>query len=647
MHQTLTSLINLTLNYDNINQRYSMYRVSLDNSTKDFDYAKKLTLVEKLSKPLALISHSGNYWILLDKKNTPDSSSDQVSFELIQASDSYKLHLGRLFVRALGKVAPEQYFTGLGDSYVFLETDRFFKHTIYKCLKFELRESVRFHSLFIDISGVTFSPVKTVYKPQHKIDIAPKYDFDPENGVLYRSPQGNLMIHSPGNSKNTTNAIDISGKKAVSLQMSRTGAIVQFIDLMNKHFNNCLTIELKPIKADWREHYTKKDIEKIYKQIYHIIDSTGGIQIVNAALKEEGFELLRKVKWPVKVEFITNQKIDNERPKLVIVSTPKEYQDAGVTDPKQNYYINGAVTQSIIESNFTNKGLNKLSPLVDTWVKEIAIKQECNQGCFTIQKFDKHFWFVDVETTRNKEPIYHILKCKDGCFSYEQRDEYYFDELNIRLLEKGPYFEMLSYVIDMTDDAPKVCTIFHEQIIVIPDTKKLSRVLEQLEKDDQQGLSRGHIDKFITDNNESKDPLIEKLHLMLKYNPLKEWFYQEDLKSANIKYRSNLEKQFIDDYFKETGILLNYSLKGDHNEYLEALTGHFYDAEQSAYFVGNEKGGFKFSRGQFNHLRFIEGPEYLKKACLELTKSYFVRNKLATVRPFPFKHLAEYRNQAK
>lgn len=76
--------------------------------------------------------------------------------------------------------------------------------------------------------------------------------------------------------------------------------------------------------------------------------------------------------------------------------------------------------------------------------------------------------------------------------------------------------------------------------------------------------------------------------------------------------------------------MLNYSLKGEHNEYLEALTGHFYDAVHSIYFVGSEKGGFKFSRGHFNYLRYLEGPEELKQVCLELTKSYFIRNKLAT-----------------
>ncbi|WP_040903704.1 hypothetical protein [Vibrio metschnikovii] len=38
----------------------------------------------------------------------------------------------------------------------------------------------------------------------------------------------------------------------------------------------------------------------------------------------------------------------------------------------------------------------------------------------------------------------------------------------------------------------------------------------------------------------------------------------------------------------------------------------FYDANHSIYFVGSEKGGFKFSRGQFNHPRYIEGPEELK-----------------------------------
>ena len=92
---------------------------------------------------------------------------------------------------------------------------------------------------------------------------------------------------------------------------------------------------------------------------------------------------------------------------------------------------------------------------------------------------------------------------------------------------------------------------------------------------------------------------------------------------------------------EETGNLINYSLKAYHNEYLESQTGHFYDAEHSAYFVGMPKGGFKFSRGHFNHMRFLNGPEYLKQKCVELTANYYVRNKSATVLPFPFKTLSE------
>lgn len=134
---------------------------------------------------------------------------------------------------------------------------------------------------------------------------------------------------------------------------------------------------------------------------------------------------------------------------------------------------------------------------------------------------------------------------------------------------------------------------------------------------------------------------------MLEMLPLQKEFYKEDLKAAKIGCRSNTEQALVDGYFQETGVMLNYSLKGEHNEYLEALTGHFFDGENSAYFVGSEKGGFKFSRGQFNHIRYLEGPDDLKQLCLELTKSYFVRNKLATVKPFPFKYLSECRESKK
>jgi len=118
-------------------------------------------------------------------------------------------------------------------------------------------------------------------------------------------------------------------------------------------------------------------------------------------------------------------------------------------------------------------------------------------------------------------------------------------------------------------------------------------------------------------------------------------FYNEDFKQAKISYRSKEEKAFFDGYFQETGIMLKYSIKGQHNEYLESMTGHFYDKQHSAYYVGMAKGGFKFSRGQFNNIRYLEGPDDLKQKVVALTETYYVRNKIGTVLPFPFKNITE------
>ncbi|HDF7638979.1 TPA: hypothetical protein PEP54_003022 [Vibrio parahaemolyticus] len=653
MSRSLTTLIDLTFDFDALSQKYVIYKASLDKSKEYTGYAQQLSTVERASTPKALIKHSGYYWVLRDKQDNTKPESADIAFERVKFEDCDQLMLGRLFVRALGKVASSEFFSGLGETFLFVETDKFFEHTVYKCLKFDLKESVRFNALFISMDGTTFSPIETAFKPVGAIEKMSKFEFDMESGLLRCNPKGNLIEHSPGKGKFTTNAIDISGQEPLSLQKTKTGAIYQFVDLMNQHFSGCLSLQLKPIEATWREHYKKRDVEKVYQRIYQVIDDAGGLQIANASLKDEGFEKLKPQQWPVKVEFVEVAHIDARKPLLVVVDTAEDYEKAGLADPKTGFYASDRVTQSVYNSTITSvrpkaKG-NALSPIIDALVKEIAIKQECLERKFLIQELNGNYWFVEREDPKfgNKDPIFRILKCNNGRFHYEQQDEFYFDDLGIELPEKQRYFETLNYVIDMAQQPPQICTIVHEGIAAIPDAAKLFEVLELLKKSNQHGISRGFIERFLSDTAYEHDPIHDKLVSMLETHPLQAEFYKEDLKAAKIGYRSSAEQALIDGYFDETEVMLNYSLKGGHNEYLEALTGHFYDAEHSAYFVGSEKGGFKFSRGQFNHLRFLEGPEDLKQVCLELTKSYFVRNKLATVKPFPFKYLSECKDKMK
>ncbi|MBY8075222.1 hypothetical protein KW488_21955 [Vibrio fluvialis] len=653
MSRSLTTLIDLTFDFEALNQKYVIYKVSLDKSMGKVDYAKQLSIVERASMPKALIKHSGNYWVLRGKQDKTKPESTEVAFERVRFEDCDQLLLGRLFVRALGKVASSQFFSGLGETFLFVESDKFFEHNVYKCLKFDLKESVRFNSLFISIDGTTFSPIETAYKPVSYIEKQTKFEFDMESGLLRRNPKGNLIVHSPGKKKFTTNAIDITGQEPISLQKTKTGAIYQFVNLMNTHFSGGLSLQLKPIKASWREHYKKRDVEKVYQRIYQVIDDAGGLQIANASLKGGGFEKLKHQQWPIQVEFIEVADIDARKPLLVVLDSAEDYEKAGLSDPKAVFYTSDRVTQGIYNSTITSirpkaRG-NELSPIIDAVVKEMAIKQECLLGQFLVQPLTGNYWFVEREGPkyRDQEPVFHILKCDNGAFKYEQQDEFYFDELNIELPEKQRYFETLNYVIDMSQLPPQICTIVHEEIAAIPDAEKLFKVLEHLKESNQRGVSREFIDTYLSDAAYLNDPIHDKLKSMLETHTLQEEFYKEDLKAAKIGYRSAAEQALIDGYFEETGVMLNYSLKGGHNEYLEALTGHFYDAEHSAYFVGSEKGGFKFSRGQFNHIRYLEGSDELKQLCLDLTKSYFVRNKLATVKPFPFKYLSECREGRK
>ncbi|WP_062564976.1 hypothetical protein [Pseudoalteromonas shioyasakiensis] len=646
MSRSLTTLIDVVINHAELAKLFDLYQVSFSTEKQQLSWGKKLSKIDKHTSPLGLISHGGKYWILLDKDAEAPKKLPDIGFVSSSFVDCDDLLITRLLTRALGKLSGEQVFSGLGETYLYLETDSFKKETVHKCVSVDIKESLRFDSMFIELKGTVFCPTEMVFKPQAVIEQAPKFSFDLTTGMLNRDKNGSLMINSPGKGKYTSNAIDISGQKPISLRKSRTGALHHYVSLMNKTFNKAFEMSLKQINADWRQHYGNAEIKAVYNKIYDVVNTTGGINIVNASLSEEGYRKLQNEEWPVKVNFIANDELNDKTPTLVVLDSKAEYETAGLEDKKQSFYGQNKVVQSTYNKTVITKDSKALKVLIDTWVKEIAIKLECKQNQFLIQEFNDYYWFVSVEQRYKNDPVtYHILKCTDGNFTYESGDEFYFDDLGIELPERQRYFEKIHYVIDMGSGEPKVCSIVHEGIAAVPDGAILFDILNQLEKSSVEGITRHYIDNFLSANSKSGDPLISRLKSLLETFPSKGEFYKDEIKKEGIQYRSNAEKSFFDEYFEKTGILLNYSLKGQHNEYLESQTGHFYDAEHSAYFVGIPKGGFKFSRGQFNHIRFLDGPDYLKQRCVELTATYYVRNKSATVLPFPFKTLSEYVEQ--
>jgi len=642
MSTSLTTLLNLTINHQLLNDRFGLFKVVLGVSEKKTNYAKSLASIDRNTAPLGLIKHSGSFWILKNKDEELPQNLADMTFQPTSFQSCDDLMIGRLLTRALGKLAASKVISGLGETYFYVEPDTYSKQTVYKCVKVEMFQSSRFNSPFIRLQGQVFSPKEIVFQPSYKIDAAPKFSFVNETGMLQRDNSGDLITYSPGKGNFTTNAIDISGQNPLSLRKTRTGALHQYLKLMNNVFGEGFSIALKEIKADWRQHYTNTTINKMYNKIYDVINTAGGISIINASLSNDGYERLKAFDWPVNVTFETADVYSNNKPLLVVLDNKETYEKAGLDDPKAKFYHTKMATQSVYCATIATAKDNKIEMLIDTWIKELAVKLECISGKFLIQSFNENYTFIQVkQKTQYDEPVYHTLRCNNGSFDYQVHDEYYFEEAGIELPAKQQYFEELCYVVDMGVTPPQVCTIVHEHIAAVPNANVLFDILNSLEQASEQGMTRDYIERFIDSLPSDKNILADGLSTMLAAYPMQNNFYNDDFKQAKVAYRSKAEKEFFDGYFQKSGIMLKYPIKGQHNEYLESMTGHFYDNEHSAYYVGMAKGGFKFSRGQFNNIRYLEGPDELKQKIVALTATYYVRNKIGTVLPFPFKNITE------
>lgn len=125
MSRSLTTLIDLSFDFDALSQKYVIYKASLDKSKGNAGYAQQLSIVERASTPKALIKHSGYYWVLRDKQDNTKPESADIAFERVKFEDCDQLLLGRLFVRASGKWRRVSFFQGLGRRFFLSSRIRF------------------------------------------------------------------------------------------------------------------------------------------------------------------------------------------------------------------------------------------------------------------------------------------------------------------------------------------------------------------------------------------------------------------------------------------------------------------------------------------------------------------------------------------
>ncbi|WP_394172308.1 hypothetical protein [Thalassotalea litorea] len=645
MAHSFTTMVEMTINHSALEQQFDLYEARTASLNANVNYPKLMAEVDALAQPIVLIRHSKKYYVLLDKGADQPKNSDNISFVSKAFVDCDDILIGRLLTRATGKSDNHGFFYGLGEAYYFIDVDTFYEHQVYKAVAFEMSFSKRLNSLFINLHGKTFSPLDIVWN-ENKKRYSPKFRFDERAAKLVRDPKGALIEFSPGKGKYTTQAINISEHKESSLRRSRTGAIYAFVEQFNRTFDGAIVLTLKEIVADEYKSFSKADINREYQRIYELINLRGGLQIIDVSLKSAARDKLTAFDWPVDVSYVSADNASSEKPTLIVLDPKSDYEQKEMADPKPALYQRFNAAQSIYNGNLSQLRGGGLKSALSNCIKELAIKIECLEEQFLLNAVPGKLWFVAVERKRGQEDLYHILKCENGRMRYEAQDVYYFDERNIVLPEKAQFFETLHYVIDVSAKEPSVCTIVHEQIAVIPDATVLSEQLHALEQGQKQGMSRAYIERYLLANDPKETDTTGKLADLLSRYPLKTFFFSEDFREVKLSYRSKDEKSLFDGYYEETGVLLKASLTGKQNDYLTAFTGHFYDADQSVYFSGMESGNFQFSKGQFNHIRYLEGTPDLKATCLALMQTYFVKHQGSTVLPFPFKYLRAFQDKA-
>lgn len=681
MKKLKTTLCELDFNYDALDRRFLFYRVNISNSA-DSDYQ---TLFDGLNEYDAFLSiteyRRKKTYFVMTRLEGMKSNNDDIAFELINPRTMYPYVIGCLLSKALGLLNSENFYAGTGDTFFLADITEHKGHKVFKCFKFVFGLSSFYNKPHLLMNQFTLSHLEC-HKKDHgdgywdNADRYARHSVDESEGILRRDPFGKLIKKGVNSKKTTVPALDFSNTasktSSESLEDSRISILNAYIESFEQQFSDVVKLNFVYFTPAKVATITKKKIENNYQNIYGILNNAGGVQVVNVSSNKTVTSLLKSMDLPVKFTFVDPQNRVASKPTLLIVDTKQTYEKNGGSDVKWHFYGPGEIVQSIYGNNFeirthsdarvSDKSkddfhraqLDTIKTTLLNNLKEICIKLECQSNRFLISDVKGDLWFIypyERKRIKNKgyeERRYGVLKVKDSTFEYEEHHIDYFDDKGIELPEITSYANH-HYVVDMGKDVPQVCTIINEQVRLLPEIEGLKSALDDLKKSEDAFIERSFIQRFIDESME-RCGFSTRLQELLDSQADKKKFTLNDfrkaeLKSGKIANRGKAAGEFFERYHQETGQRLKANLKSakaEEGQYLHALKDIVYFKDGEAYFSGIQS--IKSSAQNFMILRSLDGPDYLKELCFDLTHVFYVRHLQSTALPFPFKYIREMKS---
>jgi len=647
----LTNRVELKINAEQINSAFDIWLVKTDLVGKT-NYGPVINTIYRELKPLSLayIRH-GEYAVLLRKGASISFDSPNYSLIKQQANDLAKVSCARLLINAMPNLSDDQPRSSEGVGLYYLaDIENIGRTEVLRA--FEVKLSQTGNDVMLNVNGATFTPVQYHTNSSGELYAdcihLPRFKFDKWSQELGRSHNGEFIKKKHRDRKMKSEMVSLDTKHPGKFRKTKMGVLAQFVKDVERELGAMLTIEFMPLSSSYRVRFKDIDVKRAYAEIDSILAGYV-VNIVN--LTDANTDPLETAFSSDGIRYEQSNAVKSDALNFVIHYPAEHYEALEQEDPYRSLRSDPrTIVQSIYPATLFSDA-DIVRSQYESCKKELLIKIEVNEGTLRLVKPTGHWVFIRSETYDDSDnnTVFHVLRLKAGNMSYCQLDQISAEDLLLDLpgsLPKNGYA-----VINETSGEG---FIFAETgMVAIPEFQSLSKIMSELEHSFDNGLPREWITEFLdllgNDEIEVKNAemLSDKLTHLLEATTGKKTITKDILfanKETKLSYRGSLQT-FFDWVTIEKGLRFGASLKSQNAGLLEAALGLFFNDEENLYFVG-DKDNVKSIPRFCQIRRILTDTGKVPEELLKMMEVFHIRHKQATVYPFLFKHLAEYRERA-
>lgn len=667
---------------ENINNDFDIYKLSKDDKN-DFYKTNILDIPNLDFKAKSVVYTNGESWYAMFEKGSLDkyklkeainkeSTNTRVEKIDIFIDDIPLNILTQLILNMLYSKDKDTTYSNITGGLYFLNNKWMKKDKntgdlrSFYCLKFKLSSD-----MYMELAVITFSRLK--YLKSEKLKYKGRYIFDSNTGIFRKklktddaSDDNDFILKGDLKKRNIVPFLSFESIK--DFRSSKVGIFDKFLVEVEEELKDYITIRTD-YYTDFKTIMPKD--ESLESFDYQNLLRDKEIVIEDLVQSEESSELVNQIRLKLEDHYKINTKvgsIDNKALNIRIIFNKEYYENNDIKDPYKDISNDFIVQHRTIESFKSldkckdEKEYNKKeNPVLKKIIQELIIKDNLKNKKISLVKWKeydyKNSWtFVARKEIRSKDnnEIKNFIYSKmvvniDGSFEIFNYDDREDNSLDFDFIEIESAFDKYKNS-DMKVEGlfyksiKNINIILYTEQFTMPDYKKLSERLalsDINEKINVEKIIKSLINMSCEDNDVllKRDEFLKELKKLSKYEKRK--LINEKL---NIKRKSS---KAINNYlYNDTGILINAEIKSAKNRknYFEPILEikYFYKKNKLYYFVGVESNDLKQSLNNACRIRCIDAYENIEfEEIIRLLRVEFVRNKLNTVLPFPFKYLNE------